>query len=252
MQGVQDEQDAGGIDMLTKLTVLALFGLDFLAAALAWMAGMDGILSICLVLLGSHIAVSVLIMRLLIGFFPVQEGEFEEGSDEVDRWQARAFLGCLSVNYFDQFVPIFLRAQWYMLFGAKLQWSTKVAGRILDGSLVEMGPNAILGYEGLIMGHFQVDRKVRIGKVRVGESATVGGRASLFPGVTVEPRATVGYGALVLAGRCVPAGETWAGMPAKRIGGMKSEECRMQNADKGAPASSSALGSREVGTLVDA
>jgi serine acetyltransferase len=207
--------------MLTRMTVLALFGLDILALVLGSVAGIRSPFLTFLFVLGCHISISAALMRLLMRFWPVQEGEFEEGNAEMDRWQAQAFLGFLSMNLLDQFIPIFLRAQWYMLFGVRLSWSAKVAGRILDASLVEMGPNSLLGTEGMILGHFQVGKKVRIGKVRVEEGATVGLRATLFPGVTVEEGATVAAGALVLTGRRVPAGETWAGVPARRIKDLK-------------------------------
>lgn len=53
------------------------------------------------------------------------------------------------------------------------------------------------------------------GAVRVGESAYLGQRAAVREGLTIGAGAVVGMGAVVLAD--VPAGEVWAGVPARRI-----------------------------------
>ncbi|WP_082543174.1 acetyltransferase [Microbacterium sp. Root53] len=53
------------------------------------------------------------------------------------------------------------------------------------------------------------------GGVRVGEAAYLGMNASVRPYATVHAGATVGMGAVVL--RDVPAGETWAGVPARAL-----------------------------------
>lgn len=55
------------------------------------------------------------------------------------------------------------------------------------------------------------------GGVRLGAGSYIGMNASVHPGVTVGVGATVGMGAVVL--RDVPEGETWAGVPARRLGG---------------------------------
>jgi sugar O-acyltransferase (sialic acid O-acetyltransferase NeuD family) len=53
------------------------------------------------------------------------------------------------------------------------------------------------------------------GGVRVGRAAYVGMNASVYPGVRIGAGAVVGMGAVVLTD--VPDGETWAGVPARRI-----------------------------------
>lgn len=54
------------------------------------------------------------------------------------------------------------------------------------------------------------------GGVTVGEAAYLGMHASVHPGCRVGEDAIVGMGAVVL--RDVPAGETWVGVPAARVG----------------------------------
>ena len=58
-------------------------------------------------------------------------------------------------------------------------------------------------------------RATLAGGVAVGESAYLGAGALVRQGVHIGPEAVVGMGAVVLAD--VPAGETWAGIPAARL-----------------------------------
>lgn len=55
------------------------------------------------------------------------------------------------------------------------------------------------------------------GGVRVRRSAYIGMNASIYPGVSIGMNAVVGMGAVVLSD--VPDGETWAGVPARALGG---------------------------------
>ena len=203
--------------MLTKVTVLTLFLLDGLAAWGMWVAGWREPLGLLVSLLGLHILAAAGLMWVLIWLFPVEDGEYREKEAGFLRWQARAFLGCLSCNYFDRFLPIFVLAQWYVLFGARLSWGAKVAGRIIDPSLVKMEKDSILGTDGLITAHYQVGDRIRVARVWIGRGATVGLGAQVFPGVSVGAGASVGAAALLLEGVQVPAGETWAGIPARRV-----------------------------------
>ncbi|MBA4388627.1 MAG: hypothetical protein C0404_11650 [Verrucomicrobia bacterium] len=210
--------------MLTGMTVTALFLLDG-AAFCILLAGYDpGAFGMLALMLLIHNLIAAVLMRVLVRFFPIGEGLFAvsevfvvPGSRDQDRWQARAFLGFLSCNYFDRAVPIFMKAQWYWFFGAKVAWSARIAGRILDCTQVEVGRGSTVGEEALVMAHYVVHGRLCVGRVRIKDDAVVGSRAVILPGVTMEEGATVGASSLVTAGKLVPAGEVWAGVPAKKI-----------------------------------
>ena len=51
--------------------------------------------------------------------------------------------------------------------------------------------------------------------VTIGDDVLIGARSIILKGVTIGPRAIVGAGSVVT--RSIPADETWAGNPAKRI-----------------------------------
>jgi carbonic anhydrase/acetyltransferase-like protein (isoleucine patch superfamily) len=203
--------------MTTLMAVVALIALDGGALWALLSAQIGGAFGIAALMLLVHNLAAAAIVRALDALAPVREGTFRAGSPGFDRWQARATVACLSCNLFDRILPIFVRAQWYMLFGARLRMTSFVGGRILDGPLVEMEPQTLLGDDGVITGHLRTGDSVTIGRVLIRRGATVGMRAIVCPGVTVGEGAVVGAGALVASGRSIPPGETWVGIPARAI-----------------------------------
>ena len=59
-------------------------------------------------------------------------------------------------------------------------------------------------------------RPAEFARTLVSRNASIGAGAVILPGVTIGQGATIGAGAVVTAD--VPAGETWVGNPAKRLG----------------------------------
>lgn len=101
-----------------------------------------------------------------------------------------------------------------------------------DGSMIcaaaVINPGTVIGENTIINTGATVDHHCNIGphahiapgvnlggNVTVGEEAFVGIGASVIPGVTIGAGAVVGAGAAVV--RDVPAGETWAGVPARKL-----------------------------------
>ena len=56
---------------------------------------------------------------------------------------------------------------------------------------------------------------VVLGRVKIGECAYVGANSTILPGLAIGRNVVVGAGAVVT--KNVPDGETWAGVPARRI-----------------------------------
>jgi maltose O-acetyltransferase len=79
--------------------------------------------------------------------------------------------------------------------------------------LVTIEPGVVIGLRALIICHDDANR--RVAPVRIGRGAYIGAAAILLPGVTIGPLARIGAGAVVT--RDVPAGETWAGVPARAL-----------------------------------
>lgn len=84
-----------------------------------------------------------------------------------------------------------------------------------ENAIVNTG--ATIDHHNTIGAHAHVAPGVNLGgNVSVGERALVGIGSCAVPGVTIGAGAVVGAGSTII--RDIPAGETWAGCPARRLG----------------------------------
>jgi sugar O-acyltransferase (sialic acid O-acetyltransferase NeuD family) len=85
------------------------------------------------------------------------------------------------------------------------------------GRFVLAMPHVLLTHDDSVAdGVTLAGRAALAGAVRVGESAYLGSGALVREGLTIGAGALVGMGSVVL--RDVPAGQTWAGVPARELG----------------------------------
>ncbi|WP_084269904.1 Pls/PosA family non-ribosomal peptide synthetase [Patulibacter minatonensis] len=84
------------------------------------------------------------------------------------------------------------------------------------GSLVTIGAGATLESDVDLQGWWIDGDRLEIGRIVIGDGARIGARALLMPGATVGDGAEVEPGAVVTGD--VPAGERWAGSPARYVG----------------------------------
>ena len=86
---------------------------------------------------------------------------------------------------------------------------------VLFPQRIAIGDDAIVGYNTTVLCHGYVHGRYQLGDVRIGARASIGANCTVLPGVTVGEDAVVGAGSVVT--RDVPAGEFWAGVPARRV-----------------------------------
>jgi acetyltransferase-like isoleucine patch superfamily enzyme len=108
---------------------------------------------------------------------------------------------------------------YYRGMGSKMASSVFISGsaRISDPWFLEAEENVTIGGDALILGHAGNGREIILGTVFIGAGAIIGARAIILPNVRVGSRARVGAGAVVIRGTVIPDGETWAGVPARKI-----------------------------------
>lgn len=86
---------------------------------------------------------------------------------------------------------------------------------VLFPQRITIEDDVIVGYNTTILCHAYVHDGYQLGPVRLAARCSVGANCTLLPGVTVGEGAVVGAGSVVT--RDVPAGEFWAGVPARRV-----------------------------------
>lgn len=90
-------------------------------------------------------------------------------------------------------------------------------GRITIGDYVMIGPNVcVVTPNHTFTPEERRHVKTVVKPVHIGNDVWIGASATILPGVTIGDGAIIGAGAVVT--HDVPAGETWVGVPAHRIG----------------------------------
>jgi len=99
--------------------------------------------------------------------------------------------------------------------GTGVSWGLESTPDVFWPELVAIEDDAIVGYDATLLCHEFLQGEYRTGEVRIGERAMIGAGTVVLPGVEVGPDAQVAANSLVAED--VPAGETWAGVPAEPV-----------------------------------
>ena len=86
---------------------------------------------------------------------------------------------------------------------------------VLFPGRITIGDDAIIGYNTTLLCHGYTHGSAQFGDIRIGAKASLGANCTVLPGVTIGDGAVIG--AMSLVNRDVPAGEFWAGVPARRV-----------------------------------
>lgn len=100
--------------------------------------------------------------------------------------------------------------------GSVLHAGVVLTAAVTVGRHVAVMPQVVLTHDDVVADHVTFGAGVRLaGAVSVGDAAYLGSGCLVREGRTVGPGALVGMGSTVLSD--VPAGEVWAGVPARRL-----------------------------------
>lgn len=84
---------------------------------------------------------------------------------------------------------------------------------ILFPQRITIGDDVVIGYDTTILCHGYMHGESHHGPVTIENDVSIGAGCIILPGVTIGRGAVIGAGSVV--NRDVPAGEFWAGVPAK-------------------------------------
>lgn len=175
------------------------------------------VLADALLLVIFFIFFSALFLRVILWINPLSEGVFSTLSKEAFRWKLAICVAESGCSIFLPAVLIFLRANFFRLFGAKIGKGVSIAGELIDPYLIEIGEYAIIGKNSIVLGHAITYDRLEIGRVKIGKRATVGVGSIVMPGVEIGDDSVIAPNAIVAPNTKVPPKELWGGVPARKI-----------------------------------
>lgn len=135
------------------------------------------------------------------------------------RWYVHCTMTLVVRYSFLEFVtPSVFSTFYYNLMGMRIGHNVMInSTAIADPSLIELEDNVTIGGSASVLAHYAQGGYLVIAPVRVGAGATIGLRSVIMGGVDVGNKAKVLAGSVVLPNTTIPDGETWGGIPARRI-----------------------------------
>ncbi len=112
---------------------------------------------------------------------------------------------------------------------------------ISDPQLIQVGDDAALGGSVRICAHFGGGGHLTVAPVTIGARATLGLAVTVMGDVEVGDGATVLPNSVLLPGSRVAAGETWGGVPARRITREEMERLQGRNSRSATPLTTALL-----------
>ena len=162
----------------------------------------------------------IVICGVLGGLFRIRkpEGRYPLRSFITIQWAFSLVFHRVAQMFLKQVVPSFLANLYYRMMGAKIGKGVQLnSENINDASMLIFGDGVVVGGGATINGHLVESGEIVLAPVRVGNGALIGGGSIVQPGCTIGDGAVIGSRAVVPKWTEVPAGEVWAGIPARFI-----------------------------------
>ena len=212
--------------LLLTLIISAALGLTCLITSKA-LFGEFYSLAFALLLLLTFYGFAFLIYRLSHHFMPLIEGELPADSPQEFAYQVDTLFRLLLFYPLIRtyLIPTPIMRLVYQALGAKLGTNSYSGGAILDPALTRLGRNTLIGHDAVLFSHEIEGQHMALAKIRIGNNVTVGAKATIMPGVTIEDNAIISVGAVVLKGTYINKGECWGGVPAKLLKQPPSSHC---------------------------
>jgi len=187
-----------------------------------WFRGSPILLAFALgigyLIFGLTYLVLVLVIRKLIGFRS-REGDYPFLSSYAIRW---AFLGSLvglaKILILDHIKGMPILNAFFRLMGARIGRNVLInTCNLFDFDLLEIGDDAFIGGDAVIIGHVGEKGLLKVRPVRIGARCTVGQSSVVFPGAVMEEGSVLGALSLLPKGKTLPRGTVWGGNPLHEI-----------------------------------
>lgn len=162
---------------------------------------------------------AILIYRVYLRIAPLQVGYVEPESKAEFVYHVYLLFHLVLFQPLTRslLVPVPLMRMIYIWLGATLGRNSYSAGTILDPPLTRVGDNCIIGHDAVLFSHAVEGEDLTLAPIVLGNNVTIGAKAVIQPGVTVEDNSIVAVNAVVRKGTTIRKGELWGGIPAERI-----------------------------------
>jgi non-ribosomal peptide synthetase-like protein len=153
--------------------------------------------------------------------FRSREGDYPFVSAYALQW---AFVGSL-VGLAKIFILSHVKGMpvlntFYRAMGARIGRNVIInTCNLFDFDVLEIGDQAFIGGDAVVIGHAGESGLLRIRPVRIGARCTVGQSSIVFPGATMEDHSVLGALSLLPKGRTLAAGTVWGGNPLRQLRG---------------------------------
>ncbi len=205
--------------------ILGVFSLQWLAPYLTYTYMIDHdaeLIEAVLASLGTLLAVYPLMLALTVAVKWLVVGRFKEGNyplwglDYYKWWIVNAFQSIVPVGYMAG-TP--LLSWYYRLMGAKVGANVHFGtSSLLVTDLATIGDDTCIGSETDMAGYTVEDGLLKLGRITVGNGCNIGNRCVLRESTVMEHGSTLADLSLLAEGETIPAGERWAGSPARPTG----------------------------------
>jgi hypothetical protein len=140
-------------------------------------------------------------------------------STEAIKWYIHnAATYVLRYTFLEFATPSPLSNLFYQLMGMKIGQGTVInSTHISDPSLIELGEQVTIGGSAVITGHYGQGGYLVLARTKIGRRATIGLRAVIMGGVTIGENVRLLSNSVVLPKTNIPDGETWGGVPARKM-----------------------------------
>ena len=134
------------------------------------------------------------------------------------RWAFLNVIDRLAKPCVHHMVPSWITDFYYRALGCKIGKDCFVSSdRINDPYLVTIGDNSIIGSKVIITPHIAEKNDLVLSPITIGNNCLIGLGAQINPGCVIGDGAVIASRAIVPKYTNIPAGEVWAGIPAKKI-----------------------------------
>jgi acetyltransferase-like isoleucine patch superfamily enzyme len=149
----------------------------------------------------------------------LREGDYPLFSFGALNW---AFCGAMQLLIGFTFIDFILLTPFanllFRVLGAKLGRNVQINSKhIADASLLEIGDNTVIGGGATVIGHIVERGKLKLRKVRIGSSVTIGLNSVIMPGCEIGDHAMIGAGAVLLKNTRVEPRAVYFGVPAEPL-----------------------------------